>query len=968
MSYPEDRLVIKLEIAPAADRSADPDTYPWQDITADWSARVAIEITYGGQDEQAETNSELTFDVRNIESTAGTGAYAGMDGRYTDDNPLSDLYQLLMNCPVRLTINAGDGSGDSVRTVQYVGSMVDEWIGMSPNLVITHFTCGGLFRQMTQGKEVMSALRRTSTNPAASDPPVYYFPLEASTGVGTDSVSTMKSEGSSASVMRFGDHGVDLTAIDGPLGSDTVGVWPFAGNTFPVDGFRTTIGASFRAALAMPATGYWAVAFSFRATAPATITGHHVWRLEMQDNTGNGFHVYFADVWGGGSTLLYGQVSGTDAIGGISYTIPNMRMFDGAWHHVVVTQQQVSGDYTNQLWFDGVLASAFTFTAASIAYPAYVAGPFADSFTGDSATVNNDTAMSIAHLQFHSDSSLSPADLYRAHLGFDGELAHERIERLSNEESVPVTVAGATSSALGPQPISHVVALYREAAETDRGILTDHLGRVGYRTFSDLCNQSATLTVDAANRRLFAPFAPTTDDAKTRNDITARARGTFARVTADSATIARQGHYAATIQPSVGDVAQLPGQAGWTVWEGTQPGKRYPTWTIDLLRAPELIPTWIAHELGDRATITNPPRAHSPLPVDLMSRGVQETIAGGHGPWNAVINAVRYDPFDSVMSIENGTGNRSRLSGGGTQVAVAASSAATSLSVFELGSEDAAVPVRWIDSATYPSLFPFTMTTLGERISVSAINTIARDAFTGRTDVASWGTPTVGPSNWAVTGTAADWSTLAGVGRIIPTATGSDRFATLASPGSDNLVACDIQFTTLPLTGIMRAGVLVRWASTTSYCLCELTLSPAGVLTIRLVQRSGAQTVLTSATLLPDILPAAGTWFRIIGQAVGSTLRARAWRRDRTTSAGATFTNRQAPVWQVEAETTVLAGSNVGAYGRNETAVTVNTLSFDNWRLDSPQTFVVTRGLDDFSKALPVGSPMALYRPAVYSL
>lgn len=968
MAYPEDVLGVRVEIAPGADRSADPDTYSWQNVSTDWHRTTGIKFQVGGQDEQAETNSSLDLDLRNVSSAAATGDFAGMHGRYTDDNPLSDLYGTLLNCPLRVSVDPGLGDGFHVRTVQYIGSLVDNYVNMKPNLVLTHITAGGLFRQLTQGKEVKSAMRRTFNSAAAQ--PAYYFPLESTTGSLSTFVTQIDSEGTNTSRMRFGGQGIDLGAVDGPPGSDKVGVWPYTGVvTLPADSARTTVGASFRADLALSATGQWAISFSFRGVPPGgQLTKHHVWRLEMQDNTGNGFHIYFADIWDGtGAGLLTAGVFGTDAIGGVNYQDTAKPIFDSRWHHVTITQTTSGGNNVTTLYFDGVMRSTFTL-AGAVTYPAYVAGPFADAYTGTTDTDNSGTSMSVAHLGFYSG-TVDPAALYQAHLGFLGEQAHERIARLAAEEGVPSSITGSTSSMMGPQGVDHVVKLCREAAGVDRGILTDHLGVVGYRALSDMINQSAGITIDAAGRQLFAPHEPTTDDSRARNDITASALGATVRVTADAATIARMGRYADSISPNVGDVAQLPGQAGWRVHEGTLIGKRFPSWTIDLLRAPTLIADWLAHVLGDRSTITNPPRGQSPVDLDLMSRGWTETIMGGNGYWGAVINAIRYDPYFAVMTIESGSGNSSRLNGGGTSLAVAVSALDTAWTVLEIGAENDPVPIRWIDSATYPGMFPFDLTAAADRSTVTAVSDIVLDAF-GRTVVNGWGMPDVGPANWTVTGAAASGFAVAtGTARITPTTLNSDWFSTLASPSSDNIIRADVQFTNLPASGSMGVGVLPRYSGTSDYVSAELILTSAGVLTVRLVQRlAGVQTVLTSLQLRLDVTVATSTWFTIVGYAVGTEVKVRAWRRERTSSAGATLTHRQAPTWQCEATTGVLTGSNVGAYGRNETAATTNTVSFDNVRLDSPQTFTVTRGVDGFSKALVAGQSLALYRPGVYSL
>src|SRR5258708_5612008 len=102
-------LGVRWRIAPGADLTTDPATWPWQDISKDWVASNGIHLKIGADDEQTEGQAEAALTLNNGASKT-IGAGAGIVGRYTQDNPMSDLWPLwTLACPVELAVDWGAG-------------------------------------------------------------------------------------------------------------------------------------------------------------------------------------------------------------------------------------------------------------------------------------------------------------------------------------------------------------------------------------------------------------------------------------------------------------------------------------------------------------------------------------------------------------------------------------------------------------------------------------------------------------------------------------------------------------------------------------------------------------------------------------------------------------------------------------------------------------------------------------------
>src|SRR5574342_660513 len=158
MAYPKNGLDVRIEAAPGADLSTHPDNYPWLDVTPDWRASDPITLKAGGDDEQSETSSGIELSLNNRRSKV-TGTGAGVEGRYTSDNPMSDLWPNFgENCPVRVSRDAG--SGMTVAGVGYLAEAYPVWPGNSALAPYVDIRADGLFRRLQQGEEARSPLYR----------------------------------------------------------------------------------------------------------------------------------------------------------------------------------------------------------------------------------------------------------------------------------------------------------------------------------------------------------------------------------------------------------------------------------------------------------------------------------------------------------------------------------------------------------------------------------------------------------------------------------------------------------------------------------------------------------------------------------------------------------------------------------------------------------------------------------------
>ncbi|MFH9823005.1 hypothetical protein ACH4NG_06955 [Streptomyces bobili] len=259
-----------------------------------------------------------------------------------------------------------------------------------------------------------------------------------------------------------------------------------------------------------------------------------------------------------------------------------------------------------------------------------------------------------------------------ADIGFNGETAATRMQRLCAEEGVPIRIIGTASSTeqVGPQRPSALLDLLREAAEVDGGVFGESLARgLQYRTRASLYNQAPKLTLDYAARQIAPPLEPIEDD-QARNEWSIQREGGstgIASLTMGPLSIADIGYYPDSKTLALFSDSQTDQHAGWELHLTTWNEARYPAVTLRLHRHPEFIPSVLALDVGDKIRITNlPKRFAGGGAVELLVDSWEETLlprtweitlnCAPAGPWSVAELAVFEDFEDATYEINMTSG------------------------------------------------------------------------------------------------------------------------------------------------------------------------------------------------------------------------------------------------------------------------------------------------------------------------
>jgi hypothetical protein len=228
------------------------------------------------------------------------------------------------------------------------------------------------------------------------------------------------------------------------------------------------------------------------------------------------------------------------------------------------------------------------------------------------------------------------ADTHAAYTGHTGEPAGERIERVADEEGVAFTSTGdlEDTQPLGPQYPDGFMAILREAANTDLGILHDSRATAAlhYITGRALYSQLAVMVPNFVAGQVAPSLDPTLDDQATRNDVTVTNRVTGATAQAvDAASVAAIGRVNTGLPGPLNLAADgfLEAQAAWRLRLGTNADLRVPALAIDLVAAPTLFGAVEDIQPGSRVVQLGLPDTINADTVHLLVRGWAETI-GSH--------------------------------------------------------------------------------------------------------------------------------------------------------------------------------------------------------------------------------------------------------------------------------------------------------------------------------------------------
>lgn len=340
-----------------------------------------------------------------------------------------------------------------------------------------------------------------------------------------------------------------------------------------------------------------------------------------------------------------------------------------------------------------------------------------------------------------------------ADTGFSGDTAGARMNRLSTEEGIPLSVNGVVTATepMGAQRLDTVLNLLEDAADTDHGILYERRSSIGlkYRDRASLYNQTPALALDYnVSGHVAPPLEPVDDDQDVTNDVTvSRVGGSSARATLDAGPLSTLsppsgvGRYDESVTLNLHDDDQAAQHAGWLLHLGTWDETRYPVLRVDLAAAPSLIEAATTLDLGDRVTVAHPPAWLPPDLIDLIAQGYTETL--GHPiDWTLEFNCTPAGPWNVGYAEDDVYGWADT---DGTVLAAAATSTATTLSV------NVTDGPRWTHESD------FVVRVGGEVMTVTAVTGAVGDTFT-RLATSSWGTADTGETWTLIGGSTSDFS------------------------------------------------------------------------------------------------------------------------------------------------------------------------------------------------------------------
>ncbi|MGW3847193.1 hypothetical protein [Streptomyces fagopyri] len=535
--------------------------------------------------------------------------------------------------------------------------------------------------------------------------------------------------------------------------------------------------------------------------------------------------------------------------------------------------------------------------------------------------------------------------------GYNGETSAARMLRLSSEESLPISVIGIQkdTAKVGPQRPATLLEQLEQAEAADGGVLVEDRERLGlrYRSRTSMYSQTPALTLSYGAPGL-GRLEPTEDDMDIVNDRTVtRTGGSSGRAELTSGALSVQdppdgiGRYDDSVELNLYSDDQAEPMAYWMLALGSADQARYPVVTIRLHRAPALIDTVREITEGDLIRITDLPDWLPPGPLDLIVQGYTEKI--GIRTWEISFVCAPGEPWriasvgDPVLGI---------VDTDGSALAVAAGTTDTSLIV------QATVGPVWKWEMAFDAQIG------GEDVTVSAIASTLVDAF-GRTASNGWGTADSGQA-WSVVGTASNFAVGSGVGSVTLPATSSPRDTLAPAPAADVDVYVDIATSALATGSSLFAGLAVRMVDDNNNYHARIDFPTSAAIGLSLRKRvGGTETQLGAYT--PGLTHAAGTFYRVRVQIVGSTLRARMW----------AATDPEPNLWGIEVTDTALtAAANVGTRSVSNVGNTNSNpvIRYDNFAVINPQKWTVARSANGVVKAQVVGEAVSLSNPARVAL
>jgi hypothetical protein len=538
-----------------------------------------------------------------------------------------------------LRVRVDNGSGYVTRFVGHVSGWPPSWDPSEQDQTVS-LTADGILRRLGQGRVLKAALHRA----ILADGPAQFWALDD------------ESESTSAA-----------SALPGGTPMNVIGAPTFGDSDSPAGGSGASVdieGGSLRSAnFALPASGGFALEMCAKLTGTPAPSADNLWRLFYSTGT---------------LSLDADEIAE-----------------DGEWHHILFQEEQVGGNVVREIWKDGVLDFTFTFVGSTLTYPIGLQLNF--------EYPNFSSPLKLAYAAVHPHANVDAAARYQALLGWVGETAHERVDRLCTEEGVPVTVTATTSQAMGAQSSNTLIALLRECATTDFGLLYEPLDAgLAYLSSIERYNQAAAITLQYDQGHVSPPWDPTDDDRDTRNDVTASRRGgSSARVT-DEASIAAIDVYDDTI--SVNTETDDP------LTDIAVDELRWPAVKPNLMKHPALIDDWLTADIGSNLTVTGHPSPLAPQDIEQIIEGYDEVF--GSYEYSVTANLSPASGWD--VGVYGTDATAYRYGAKDTNLAEDLTSVEAAADV-DTGTD------TWATTASHPSVFPLNVNIGGLTYSCTAI-------------------------------------------------------------------------------------------------------------------------------------------------------------------------------------------------------------------------------------------------------
>jgi hypothetical protein len=648
----------------------------WVDITSYVMSRDgtgAVSIARGQPNEASSADpSRCTFQLNN------------RDGRFSPRNPLSPYYGLIgRNTPLRVSVPSGND-----RSYRFQGEVVQwpqRWDTTGTDVWVDLEAAGPL-RRLGQGTApIASVMRLSQTSDAAGRQPVVYWPCEDSPGA-----TAVGSAVAGAPPMTI-TGGATFGSFTGFVCSSALPKMGDAAFTGAVPAYAATDVTAVEWLMAVPSGG--------------VADGQVLMRVET-DGAVRAWEAYY-DAGDG-----FMRMRGLDINGAEVYTASGGTPVQGLLVQGTIELINYGSDFDASIW--GQEVGSIGRDGGTVTVPSPNVG-LVTSITAAAGRSLGDTA--IGHIRL-----LTSTDFYEAYRvlnAYAGEHAGERIQRLCGIAGIGFESRGSltTASWMGAQAPAEILTLVGECVAVDGGILSESLTALGLRYTSRLAleNQQTTVALSYPAGQLAQVPTPVDDDSYTRNDVTvSRSGGSSARVVQTtgsmsvSAPPAGVGIYDESVTLNVEFDSDVLDQAGWRVHLGTVDEPRYPVIAVNLAHpsiTPGLRTQILAAGEGDRIAVTGLPSWLPPGDLSQLVRGITESITqfehrisfscSPESPWR-------------VALLEDAT--LCRLDTGGSQVAVEAGPAATSLSV-----------ATTVGPAWTTSDVPFDALVGGEQVTVTAI-------------------------------------------------------------------------------------------------------------------------------------------------------------------------------------------------------------------------------------------------------